>query len=576
MKKVSFSFFLVSLLILAGCGGTDSSSADTSGSQIKLLSPADKSSVAYNYVTLEVDDTVADVKAAVNGTEYVGVKNSDSFFIYNVLLQSGENTITLSTGDGSEKLNVTVSSEDNGFPPVNLSADQSEGYEKLDVTLSVDTALSVSRYMLDQNSDGVIDERKNSNGFSVSYTNEGRFFPMATIEVDGVLYSTQKDFSLDVKAKPTVEALSALAAIDTMDMQIFDYERYYILSADNSVYEINATSNQILNTIAVANANGAEGFFVDGEGNIFIANTGADQVLKLSKANNYGQTMAFGSSGSENGAFDQPKDIVVEGSGEEQKIYVLDSGNNRVQVFNYVGAYLYAFDGSTTPTGKLDNPTSMVGYFAQPLTIVDSGNGVIRTLQCSMNQPEHEVSVIQEGLSSNLGKITLGSDLIVPDKANKKILFFQNGYWLNKSIDVDKTPEIAISQDGLAVVVASEGVSGVETVQVQIDPKGAEPMDVAKAFVQALIDGDRAMVEELVAYDQNRINLIYGNQENLNQSIALYKQISTWSQTYHTSGYATVKAHIQTATDAFDATFELNIANTQIKASRVWVVTKFY
>ncbi len=539
---------------------------------ITLLSPDINQTIGYNYTTLEIADNVSNIKARINDIEYIGVKNGSSFFIYNIPLQSGENTITLIADDGTKETDITLNSEFQGFPPVNLSVDKREGFEQLDVTFVVNTSLEVDIYMLDINGDGIIDYTQNNNSFDINYTDEGRYIPMVTVKTtDGILYSSQKTISIDIKAKPPLTPLANLSTINAIDMQIFDYNKYYILSSDNNIYEINTTSNDILNSIPVSNLNNAEGFFIDIDGNIFIANTGNNQIIKLSKANNYQQTMVFGTTGSGNAQFNQPKDLVVQNSGEKQIIYVLDSGNNRIQVFNYVGAYLYQFDGSTTPTGKLSNPTSMIGYFSQPLTIVDSGNGVIRTLQCTQGQPEHEVSVINSP-SSNIGKITMGNRLIVPDKTNKKILFYQNNYWLKKSIDVDKTPNIVISRDGLSLIVASDDISGIENMQIQMDPQGAEPIDMAKAFVQALIDGDRNKVEELLSYDQNRINLIYSNQTNLNQAIALYSQITTWSQTYHNSSYATVKAHIQTATDEFDATFELTLRDTPI----VWIVRKFF
>ena len=569
MKRFSLMLAILFAFVLIGCGGGGDSSSKTTPLSVK------NRSIAYNYITLDVKN-VSDVKAKVNGKEYKGVKNGDTFYIYNIALKKGKNEVELIANNGTKTSKITIESDGKGIPPIAINTNKQEGFEKLDTTINIQTTLNATEYMLDKDNDGVIDESKGDSSFAVSYNTEGRFFPMATVKTsDGVLYSTQKNVSLDVKAKPVVKAISTLSSLDIIDMQYFSNEKYYILTSNN-VYEINS-SNDIVNTISVSNANSPEGFFVDKDENIFIANTGDNQVIRLSKANNYQQTMVFGNSGSANGEFNQPKDVVVEGSGDTQKIYVLDSGNNRVQVFNYVGAYLYSFDGSTTPTGKLNNPTSMIGYFAQPLTIVDSGNGVIRTLQCSQGQAEHEVTVIKDGISSNIGKITIGANLIVPDKGAKKILFFQNNYLLKRSIDVDKVPNIALSQDGLNILVANDGESGLEQINIELDPKGAEPMDVAKKFVQALIDGDRATVERLVGYSKKNISFIYSDQKRLANAIKLYKQITFWhSQTYHTTGYATVKAHIKTDTDEFDATFELVVANPQIKTSRVWIVKRFY
>ena len=367
-----------------------------------------------------------------------------------------------------------------------------------------------------------------------------------------------------------------LENIAVIDMQIFDEDTYYILSSDNNIYEVDETLNQITKKIPLSNISSPEGFFVDREGDIFIADTGSNRVVRLSKSSVYLQTMAFGKNGSGNGEFDQPKDVVVESTGEEQKIYVLDAGNNRVQVFNYVGAWLYAFDGSTTPTGKLNNPTSMTGYYAQPLTIVDSGNGVIRTLQHGVDGQEYEMSVIRDGISTDLGKITTNGSLMVPDQANKKLLIFQNNSWLERNVTTDKVPKIAITRDDVSLLVAYEGEGGISNITIELDPPGSEPKDIAQAFVEALIADDRTKVEELLGYNQTTIGFIYSDQARLDLAVEYYQNITGYEQTYHTTGYATVKAHVVTTTEELDAFFELEIASPQVVTSRIWLVTQFY
>lgn len=374
----------------------------------------------------------------------------------------------------------------------------------------------------------------------------------------------------------STEEVTTLANITVIDMQIFDENKYYILSSDNNIYEVDESLNQITKTIPLSNIINPEGFFVDLEGDIFIADTGSNRVVRLSKSSDYLQTMAFGKTGSGNGEFEKPRDVVVESKGDEQKIYVLDAGNNRVQVFNYVGAWLYAFDGSNTPTGKLNNPTSMIGHFAQPLSIVDSGNSAIRTLQCSAAGQEYEVAVIKDGISADLGKITTNGSLIVPDKVNRKILIFQNNASLEYNFTTDKTPKIVISHDDVSLTVAYEGEGGVSIITRELDPPGSQPVDIAQAFVEALIDKDQNTVEALVGYNPTTIDFIYSDQARLDRAIEYYQNITGYEQTYHTTGYATVKAHVVTATEELDAFFELEIASPQVVTSRTWLVTQFY
>lgn len=72
------------------------------------------------------------------------------------------------------------------------------------------------------------------------------------------------------------------------------------------------------------------GLGVDGEGNLFIADTGHHRVVGFDRMGRV--ILTFGEQGSQIGAFRGPRDVAV----FKGKLYVLDSGNSRVQVFKIV------------------------------------------------------------------------------------------------------------------------------------------------------------------------------------------------------------------------------------------------
>ena len=78
----------------------------------------------------------------------------------------------------------------------------------------------------------------------------------------------------------------------------------------------------------------------------------------------------------------------------------------------------------------------------------------------------------------------------------------------------------------------------------QKDPKGAEPVDVAKEFVEAIRSGDRARVEEMVGYSKSLISFIYDNELSLKRAKRVISEIdsASWKQTYRTNGSIEVKA----------------------------------
>ena len=76
------------------------------------------------------------------------------------------------------------------------------------------------------------------------------------------------------------------------------------------------------------------GIASDAAGNVYIADTGNNRVLKYS---NIGALLtSWGTPGSANGQFNQPWGIAVDAS----NVYVGDSGNNRVQKFTQAGAFV--------------------------------------------------------------------------------------------------------------------------------------------------------------------------------------------------------------------------------------------
>ena len=86
-----------------------------------------------------------------------------------------------------------------------------------------------------------------------------------------------------------------------------------------------------------ASLSSPSGIASDASGNVYIADTGNNRILKYS---NLGSLLAsWGTAGSANGQFNQPWGIAVDAA----SVYVGDSGNNRVQKFTQAGAFVSAW-----------------------------------------------------------------------------------------------------------------------------------------------------------------------------------------------------------------------------------------
>ncbi len=71
----------------------------------------------------------------------------------------------------------------------------------------------------------------------------------------------------------------------------------------------------------------------------------------------------------------QPTDVVVDRSG---RIYVVDSGNDRVAIFDKSGKYLSGFGGSGKRPGQFDGPVGIAIDDNERLFVADKGNNRIQ------------------------------------------------------------------------------------------------------------------------------------------------------------------------------------------------------
>jgi len=110
----------------------------------------------------------------------------------------------------------------------------------------------------------------------------------------------------------------------------------------------------------------------------------------------------------------------------------------------------------------------------------------------------------------------------------------------------------------------------------QKDPKGAEPMDVAKHYIEALVSGDRKSVERMFGYNQRMIGYVYANPKTERFLAETYSHIISWEQVYHNSDFATVKFKIDVDSQVKDGAFEMVVIDAQIYTGREWIIRFFY
>jgi len=80
----------------------------------------------------------------------------------------------------------------------------------------------------------------------------------------------------------------------------------------------------------------------------------------------------FGSFGSDSaGKFKQPSGIALDHKG---RLFIVDRGNNRIQVYDTTGAYLFGFGGLGSDSGKMNTPTGIAITKDKLVYITDTKN----------------------------------------------------------------------------------------------------------------------------------------------------------------------------------------------------------
>jgi sugar lactone lactonase YvrE len=199
---------------------------------------------------------------------------------------------------------------------------------------------------------------------------------------------------------------------------------------------------------------------------------------------------SFGSEGSGEGQFSEPAGVAVsEVGGSSGDVYVVDKGNNRVEVFSSTGTYLSQFDGSVAPTGAFSAPkTIAVDNSANPLDpssgdvyVTDTGHSVVDKFSSSGTYLGQIVNGAGGGSFGELDGVAVDTEgLVWVYQSSKEIDSysdaFANEFLAARNSPFGTSPGFAVdSQDNLYVnrgaeVVAKLDSSGME-LKSEVDPE---------------------------------------------------------------------------------------------------------
>jgi len=109
------------------------------------------------------------------------------------------------------------------------------------------------------------------------------------------------------------------------------------------------------------------------EGKVYVADTKNDRVQVFDPAGGY--LSKWGSFGAGIGQFNWPEDLAID---HGDNVYVCDTGNNRIQKFTKDGVFKLAWGERGTFEGQFNNPTAIAVDVSGNVYVVDTGNNRVQ------------------------------------------------------------------------------------------------------------------------------------------------------------------------------------------------------
>jgi hypothetical protein len=322
------------------------------------------------------------------------------------------------------------------------------------------------------------------------YQKMGSYTPFVLITLtSGLSFSTSDTQikSIIIKSTPVI-TIKDLIKDNIVDIEM--YENKVFALGKMTLYIFDKNKPQDVTKIKLKGLRDPQGFTIDSHGDIYFANTGESNIVKLSKISQYtGKPYTFGSKGSELGELNKPIDIAIDDGGVNVSLFVLEEQGDRLQVFTPDGLYKKHIDVSLTTKGSFVQPVNIVG--APRFIIADLGKNALR--QFRLQGKDFVEKALFNGTLA--GKISLSSAaVLIPEKDQVTSISLTDG--THTTIPLANTKQVADFENGFMAVIDKK--SGYLSIIADPNlPESATAESIVKEFIAAIIQGDSALISKL-------------------------------------------------------------------------------
>lgn len=146
-------------------------------------------------------------------------------------------------------------------------------------------------------------------------------------------------------------------------------DRIYWLDDRKGVLQVLTAEGRPVTSSGQGILSGPQGLAIGPGGEVFVADTGNSRIIVFDRDGK--QLRIIGEKGSDPGRFSKPESVAV---GFDGRVWVSDTGNDRVQAFTSEGVFLFSFGGSGKENGFFKNPGRIAVDAMDNIYVLDPGN----------------------------------------------------------------------------------------------------------------------------------------------------------------------------------------------------------
>jgi hypothetical protein len=510
-SRTKFPVISFALLVLAACG----SGGHEGGTQLVYsFGSATQITVDDVELTLEIRAEGLSEVDVVSPVSLMAVRDGDVFRIWSLPLAPGDNTVRLralaDSGAPFEQV-LVVHNAALPRPAARLVFEPLTCEPGVPVRARVLVAAGLgapTEILVDEDRDGIVERHLTSNDeLSFTFFEPGLYEPRVAVRTaHGMLHASNELFTPTIRcleplpSAPDWMPPQALPALVDIAWSPLTGAPVVLSSHTRSVYFLNRTGRVALQRPA-AGCVTPVGLSISASGDVLIADSGGNRVVRLAAAAGYALDSSFGAggivgeAGDGPGQFASPSDVavLVDLASGAQRIVVSDTGNHRLQVLDEHGAFLAA---STEAGGGhlLEAPTQLASDGPEVVAVIDSGP---RRL-CVFALRGAALAAITDGFAnvSALEVTSLHGDphsggFLVGESAHKRLHVLGPLGSIRRIVEVAApfTGGLLVGDDPETRLVLT-GESGLVGYTWRDDPRDQGPEDSARRAIQRILVGD--------------------------------------------------------------------------------------